>query len=101
MFPQLQGLGVYGSRIAALRASSGMTATSADNPLPASGEREKEAAAGLSIIIPVLNEAAGIVAALEALVPLRARGAEIIVADGGSQDQSVVFATPFADQIIT
>ncbi len=32
------------------------------------------------------NEAAIIVAALQALAPLRARGAEIIVADGGSRD---------------
>ena len=37
----------------------------------------------LSIIIPVLDEAANIAAAMEALAPLRARGAEIIGVDGG------------------
>jgi rSAM/selenodomain-associated transferase 2 len=40
----------------------------------------------LSVVIPVLNEAAGIQAALQALSPLVARGAQIIVADGGSTD---------------
>ena len=40
----------------------------------------------LTIVIPVLNEAAIIVAALRALAPLRARGAEVIVVDGGSRD---------------
>ena len=40
----------------------------------------------LTIVVPVLNEAAIIVAALQALAPLRARGAEIIVADGDSRD---------------
>lgn len=40
----------------------------------------------LSIIVPVLNESAGILAALQALEPARSRGAEIVVVDGGSQD---------------
>ena len=44
----------------------------------------------LSIIIPCLNEAAGIVSMLESLRPLRARGAEVIVADGGSSDDTVI-----------
>ena len=39
----------------------------------------------LSIVMPVLNEAAQIEAALSALQPYRARGVEVIVADGGSQ----------------
>ncbi|HYL24288.1 MAG TPA: glycosyltransferase, partial [Burkholderiales bacterium] len=43
-------------------------------------------ASRLSVIVPVLNEAAGIREALEALAPLRARGHEIIVVDGGSDD---------------
>lgn len=42
----------------------------------------------LSIIIPVLNEASEMPGLLEHLVPLRARGAEVIVADGGSEDGS-------------
>jgi rSAM/selenodomain-associated transferase 2 len=55
----------------------------------------------LSIIIPVLDEAENIVAALAALAPLRARGAEIVVVDGGSRDGTVARATPHADQLIT
>ena len=42
--------------------------------------------AQLSIIVPVLNESAGILAALQALQTARSRGAEIVVVDGGSQD---------------
>jgi len=55
----------------------------------------------LTILIPVLNEAAVVVAALQSLAPLRARGAEIIVADGGSRDGTAHLAEPFADRIIT
>jgi len=55
----------------------------------------------LTIVVPVLNEAAIIVAALQALAPLRARGAEIIVADGGSRDGTAQLAEPFADRVIT
>ena len=40
----------------------------------------------LSIIMPVLDEAAGIEAALAALAPYRSRGGELIVVDGGSRD---------------
>jgi rSAM/selenodomain-associated transferase 2 len=54
----------------------------------------------LSIIIPVFDEAANIIAALEALAPLRARGAEVIVADGGSRDDTVALAQPLADRVI-
>ena len=55
----------------------------------------------LSVIIPVLNEAEQIVAALQALAPLRARGAEIIVVDGASTDETIALATPLADRIVT
>ena len=55
----------------------------------------------LTIVLPVLNEAAIIAAALAALAPLRARGAEIIVADGGSRDGTAQLAGPLADRIIT
>jgi len=55
----------------------------------------------LTIVVPVLNEAAIIAAALAALAPLRARGAEIIVADGGSHDGTAQLAGPFADRVIT
>jgi rSAM/selenodomain-associated transferase 2 len=54
----------------------------------------------LTIVIPVLDEAAIIVAALRALAPLRARGAEIIVVDGGSRDGTQRLAEPLADRVI-
>jgi len=54
----------------------------------------------LSIVVPVLNEAAWIGAAIEPLAPLRARGHEVIVVDGGSEDGSREFALPLADRVI-
>ena len=54
----------------------------------------------LSIVIPALNEAAIIGRTLEALAPLRARGHEIIVADGGSDDATRAIAAPLADKVI-
>lgn len=54
----------------------------------------------LSIIIPVLNEAAGIEDALRALHAYRARGAEMIVADGGSNDDTVALARPLATSVL-
>jgi len=54
----------------------------------------------LSIVMPVLNEADGIQEALGALAPLRARGVEIVVADGGSSDATVALARPLADVVI-
>ena len=46
----------------------------------------------LSVVMPALNEAQGITAALTALAPLVLRGAQIIVADGGSSDNTVALA---------
>ena len=54
----------------------------------------------LSIIVPVLNEAAGIPGALDALAPLRARGHEVVVVDGGSDDRTRELAAPLADRVI-
>ena len=54
----------------------------------------------LSIIVPVLDEARGIEASLEALQGLRAGGAEVIVADGGSSDGTRALAMPLADCVI-
>jgi rSAM/selenodomain-associated transferase 2 len=54
----------------------------------------------LSIIVPVLNEEASIAAALQALAPLRARGAEVIVVDGGSADRTAALAGPLCDRLI-
>lgn len=55
----------------------------------------------LSVVIPCLNEASGIAPALERLQPLRRRGVEVIVVDGGSSDGSVALATPLADRVLT
>jgi len=54
----------------------------------------------LSIVMPVLDEAAGIVATLESLAPLRSRGAELIVVDGGSRDATVARAQALSDRVI-
>ncbi len=55
----------------------------------------------LSIILPTLDEAAGIVDQLKALQPLRDRGHEVIVVDGGSVDRTVDLARPLADRVLT
>jgi len=55
----------------------------------------------LSIVVPVLDEAAEIEAALRALAPYRARGAEVIVVDGGSADGTAALAAPLADRVMT
>lgn len=54
----------------------------------------------LSIIIPALNEAAGIRGVLLALQGLRARGHEVIVVDGGSADGTAELARPLADGVL-
>jgi rSAM/selenodomain-associated transferase 2 len=54
----------------------------------------------LSIIVPALNEEAGIATTLRALSALRARGAEIIVADGASHDRTAELARPLCDRLI-
>lgn len=54
----------------------------------------------LSIIIPALDEAAEIEATLTSLAPLRARGVEVIVVDGGSRDRTRERAAPLADRVI-
>jgi glycosyltransferase involved in cell wall biosynthesis len=56
--------------------------------------------ARLTVIVPTLNEAATIEAALAALAPLRERGAEVIVVDGGSGDATRSLAAPHADRVI-
>ena len=54
----------------------------------------------LSIVMPALNEAAGIDATLQALQPLRARGVELVLADGGSGDGTAERAAPWVDAVV-
>jgi rSAM/selenodomain-associated transferase 2 len=55
----------------------------------------------LSIVMPVLDEAAEIEAALLALAPYRQRGVEVIVADGGSSDGTPEIARPLAGLVLS
>ncbi len=54
----------------------------------------------LSLVVPVLNEAQGIVAALQDLSTLRVAGAEVIVVDGGSSDATRELCAGLADQVL-
>jgi len=54
----------------------------------------------LSVIIPTLNEAGCIQSTLQPLQPLRARGHEIILVDGGSNDATCDLGLPFVDQLL-
>ena len=54
----------------------------------------------ISIIIPVLNEVSWVIQTLTALQPLRKVGHEVIVVDGGSDDQTMSLSKPLADKAI-
>ena len=54
----------------------------------------------LSIVIPVLNEAATIEAMLLRLADLRREGAQLIVVDGGSEDDTARLAAVHADTVL-
>ena len=54
----------------------------------------------LAIIVPALDEAAGIERTLAGLQALRARGTEVIVVDGGSADATRALAAPLADHVL-
>ncbi len=58
------------------------------------------AAPRLSIVIPALDEAGAIVGTVQALAPLRARGVEVVLADGGSSDATVALAGPAVDRVV-
>ena len=54
----------------------------------------------LRIVIPALNEGEGLAARLRALQPLQARGAEVVVVDGGSTDRTWAIARALADRVL-
>lgn len=54
----------------------------------------------MSVIVPALNEAALIAQMLQVLAPLRQRGVEVIVVDGGSRDNTPALAAPLADRVV-
>lgn len=54
----------------------------------------------LSIVIPALNEADTIGATLATLQPLRARGVEVLLVDGGSTDTTTQLAAPLVDRLL-
>ena len=54
----------------------------------------------LRIVMPVLNEGATLAISLRALKPLRERGAQVVVVDGGSTDDTWAIARALADQVL-
>ncbi len=54
----------------------------------------------LAIIVPVLNEGADLAQAMQRLAPLRARGAKLVLADGGSTDGCVAAAQEWVDHVV-
>ena len=64
-------------------------------------QRRDAGITALSIVMPVLNEAETLPATLAELQPMRRRGAELILVDGGSGDDSRLLAAPLVDLILT
>ena len=54
----------------------------------------------VTIVVPVLNEAAALAETLAPLQAARAAGAEVLVVDGGSSDATVAIAAPLSDRVI-
>lgn len=54
----------------------------------------------ISVVIPTLDEAETLPSLLRALEPLRARGHEVIVADGGSSDRTRELAAACVDCVV-
>jgi rSAM/selenodomain-associated transferase 2 len=61
---------------------------------------ERSAAIRVSIVVPVLNEAAGITGFLKSLDCVRSDTEEVIVVDGGSTDETVTLATPCVSHVV-
>jgi rSAM/selenodomain-associated transferase 2 len=55
----------------------------------------------LSVVIPTLNEAGCIRGLCVALQPLRRRGHEIILVDGGSDDHTIDLGRPLVDRLLS
>lgn len=54
----------------------------------------------LSVIVPVFNESALLATSLARLATLRRRGTELIVVDGGSEDDTCAIAERFSDRVV-
>ncbi len=54
----------------------------------------------ISVVIPALNEAAGIERTLAGLQAWRERGHEILLVDGGSEDGTPTRAAPYVDAVL-
>jgi glycosyltransferase involved in cell wall biosynthesis len=54
----------------------------------------------ISIVVPALDEAAGIERTLDALQPWRQAGHQLIVVDGGSRDDTVARAAAGAARVV-
>jgi rSAM/selenodomain-associated transferase 2 len=75
-------------------------------PIPASfpgvepGSRDDMSSPSLSVIVPTLNEGETLAVGLHDLQALRGRGAEVILVDGGSTDDTVAQASGRADRVL-
>ncbi|HZE12337.1 MAG TPA: TIGR04283 family arsenosugar biosynthesis glycosyltransferase [Chthoniobacterales bacterium] len=69
------------------------------NAGPRQSQRERQEHVSVSIIVPVLNEAAVVSQSLQRLRE-NAPGAEIIVVDGGSTDETARLAKPACDRLL-
>ena len=68
--------------------------------MPGTPLRRSASPTRLSIVMPALNEAAGITATLSALTSLRQQGHQVIVVDGGSRDTTATLAAAHADRVL-